>query len=139
VASADTVAGGAGRRDEEKIGRSRVLDKVASEIAQSGLALSSLGSAEVGAATPSEIVSISASRMAGLCIISAAVMSYRTHPETAAQMRRVPTSDTAKPPDRAVIVPHTLFRTKAKFSRSMSSLAATPGTTRCRRTAARCP
>ena len=75
VASADTVAGGAGRRDEEKIGRSRVLDKVASGIAQSGLALRSLGSAEVGAATPSEIVSISASRMAGLCIISAAVMS----------------------------------------------------------------
>jgi hypothetical protein len=146
LASGNTVAGGGGRRDDEKIGRSRVLDKVASGIAQSGLALGargiaatggcagltttagaaaagkswdedpgsilassgvsasssdkSLGSAEVGAATPSDIVSNSVSRMAGLRIISAAVMSYRHHPETAPGMRRVPTPDTAKPPDR---------------------------------------
>jgi hypothetical protein len=144
LASADTAAGGGGRRDDVKIGRSRVLDKVASGIAHSGLALGagrmaatscwagltttagagaagksrdddpdrtlassgvsasrsdkSLGRAEVGAATPSEIVSKSVSRMAGLRIISAAVISYRYHPETAATMRRVPTPDAAKPP-----------------------------------------
>jgi hypothetical protein len=33
------TAGGGGRRDEENIGRSLVLDSVASGIAQSGLAL----------------------------------------------------------------------------------------------------
>jgi hypothetical protein len=143
LASADTAAGGGGRRDIEKIGRSRVPDKVASGFAQSGLALAacgiaatgdgagltttagaaaagkswdddpgrilassgvsasrsdtSLGRAAVGAATTSEIVSKSASRMAGLRIMSAAVMSYRYHPQTAARMRRMPTPIRPKP------------------------------------------
>jgi hypothetical protein len=43
-----------------------------------------------------EIISKSASRTAGLRIMSAAVMSYRTHPDTAARMRRVPTPDKAE-------------------------------------------
>jgi hypothetical protein len=108
-ASTDTAAGDGGRRDDEKIGRSRVFDKVASGIAQSGLALRSLGSAAVGAATTGEIVRKSASRMAGLRIMSAAVMSYRDHPETAARMRRVPAPDKAEAPRTAPSLSHTVY------------------------------
>jgi len=43
AATVTGICAGGGRRDGEKIGRSRVLDSVASGIAQSGLALSGRG------------------------------------------------------------------------------------------------
>jgi hypothetical protein len=88
-------------------------------LASSGVSASrsdkSLGRAEVGAATPSEIVSRSVSRMAGLRIMSAAVMSYRDHPETAARMRRVPTPDQAEAPGPRRHCPTHFMRDKGQI------------------------
>jgi hypothetical protein len=53
--------------------------------------------------------------MAGLRIMSAAVMSYRDHPETAARMRRVPTPDQAEAPGPRRHCPTHFMRDKGQI------------------------